>query len=43
VRRGGVTTANPAPEFAIRAGHSLLVVVAPTELRQLRDLLAAIN
>ncbi len=41
VRRGGVTTTNPPPEFAIRAGDSLLVLASPTGLRQLRDLLAA--
>ena len=43
VRRGGVTTPNPPPEFPIRAGDSLLVLASPTGLRQLRDLLAAID
>jgi CPA2 family monovalent cation:H+ antiporter-2 len=42
VRRAGVTTTNPPPEFAIRAGDSLLVLAPPTGLRELRDLLAAI-
>lgn len=41
VRREGVTTSNPAPDFVIRAGDSLLVLGSPTEMRQLRDLLAA--
>ena len=40
VRRGGATTPNPPPGFAIRAGDSLLVLASPTGLRQLRELLA---
>jgi CPA2 family monovalent cation:H+ antiporter-2 len=43
VRRAGVTTPNPIPDFAIRAGDSLLVLATPTGLRELRDLLAAID
>ena len=42
-RRGGVTTTNPPPDFAIRAGDSLLVLAPPTGLRDLRDLLASIE
>jgi CPA2 family monovalent cation:H+ antiporter-2 len=43
LRRGGATTANPPPEFAIRAGDLLLVLASPTALAALRDLLAAID
>jgi CPA2 family monovalent cation:H+ antiporter-2 len=43
VQRGGVTTPNPPPEFAIRAGDSLLVLASPTAVRQLRDLLGIID
>jgi CPA2 family monovalent cation:H+ antiporter-2 len=43
VRRAGVTTPNPPPDFAIRAGDSLLVLAPPTGLRELRELLAAID
>jgi len=43
VRSRGVTTANPPPDFAIRAGDSLLVLASSASLRQLRELLAAID
>ena len=41
VRRGSATTTNPQPDFAIRAGDSLLVLASPSGLRELRELLAA--
>jgi CPA2 family monovalent cation:H+ antiporter-2 len=43
VRRAGATTVNPPPEFAIRANDSLLVLASSTGLRQLRELLEAVD
>jgi CPA2 family monovalent cation:H+ antiporter-2 len=43
VQRRGATTANPPPDFAIRAGDSLLVLASSSGLRQLRELLAGVD